>query len=73
MGYDDHSFSFLSTVLGRPARTFSYEHRNRPAVDEHRWGCGCTAREEMGRCGLSPCDAHRALNRRRDSTRAGIA
>lgn len=73
MGYDDQSFSFLSTVLGRPARTFSYEHRNRPAVDEHRWNCGCTAREELGRCGLSPCEAHRALNRRRDSARASIA
>jgi len=66
VGYDDHSFKFLASVLGKPARTFSYTHRNRPTVDEHRWTCGCAAREEEGRCGLSACDTHRGLNRRRD-------
>jgi hypothetical protein len=66
VGYDDHSFSYLSSVLGKPVRTFSYTHRTQPTVDEHRWSCGCTAREERGHCALAPCAAHRALNRPRD-------
>jgi len=72
VGYDDHSFSYLSSVLGRPARTFAYTHSSRPTVVEYRWACGCTAREERDSCALRPCPAHRALNRRRDPSSRSI-
>lgn len=61
--FDRFSFPYLRSVLGAPARTFSYSASGRQPVQDHVWRCGCAAREEGELCTLEPCGTHAALPR----------
>jgi hypothetical protein len=58
-----HTFAFLVSVLGSPARTFRYAASGTSNVDDHVWRCGCAAREKDRFCDLIPCGAHANVNR----------
>jgi len=59
----EHTFVFLRSTLGPPARTFSYTASAAPDLRDHVWRCGCGAREKENLCELVPCGKHRPLNR----------
>jgi hypothetical protein len=61
--FDRFSFTYLRSVLGAPARTFSYLSSGREPIEDHVWRCGCAAREESQLCSLEPCGRHEALPR----------
>ncbi len=63
MAFDVHPFSYLRSELGAPARSISYAHSGRAAVDDHVWRCGCAAREKDRFCDLIPCHEHANVNR----------
>ena len=60
----EHTFAFLRSTLGPPARTFSYTASAAPDLRDHVWRCGCGAREKDNLCELVPCGKHAPLNRR---------
>jgi len=59
----EHTFAFLRSTLGPPARTFSYTASAAPDLRDHVWRCGCGAREKHDLCELVPCGKHAPLNR----------
>jgi hypothetical protein len=59
----EHTFAFLRSVLGPPARTFSYTASAAPDLRDHVWRCGCGAREKHELCELVPCGKHAPLKR----------
>jgi hypothetical protein len=59
----EHTFAFLRSVLGPPARTFSYTASAAPDLRDHVWRCGCGAREKDNLCELVACGKHAPLNR----------
>ena len=59
----EHTFVFLRSTLGPPARTFSYSASAAPDLRDHVWRCGCGAREKNDLCELVPCGKHAPLNR----------
>lgn len=63
-GLYEHTFAFLRSVLGAPARTFSYSASSAPDIRDHVWRCGCGAREKTDLCELVPCGKHGPLNHR---------
>jgi hypothetical protein len=63
-GLYEHTFAFLRSALGAPARTFSYSASSAPDIRDHVWRCGCGAREKADLCELVPCGKHVLLNRR---------
>ena len=58
----EHTFAFLRSTLGPPARTFSYTASTAPDLRDHVWRCGCGAREKDDLCELVPCGKHARLN-----------
>jgi hypothetical protein len=59
----EHTFAFLRSTLGPPARTFSYTASTAPDLRDHVWRCGCGAREKENLCELVPCGKHAPLKR----------
>jgi hypothetical protein len=58
----EHTFAFLRSTLGPPARTFTYTASAAPDLRDHVWRCGCGAREKENLCELVPCGKHEPLN-----------
>jgi hypothetical protein len=52
----------LRSVLGAPARTFSYAQSGIANVEDHLWRCGCAARQQAAACDLVACGRHAELN-----------